>query len=168
MCLFNVMSKIFTCIIFKDTNLMINIQGGIQMSDTTPPFSLAAFMHDINFTLSLTHIIIFFFMAFIIHVIVAENKSNNIRWLDMLSHVDANGNYSKSISLSKLLQMVGGITGTWVIIVYTIKLSLTAEMFFTYLAYVGGVEGWSKFVNLRYGSGSVNNASSTADPKTPQ
>lgn len=54
-------------------------------------------------------------------------------------------------SLTRVLQLIGGITGTWVILYQTYKNNLATEMFFTYLCYVGAIEGWSKFITLRYG-----------------
>lgn len=71
----------------------------------------------------------------------------------------------KSVSLTKVLQLVGGITATWVIIKLTSAGSLTEAVFGLYLTYVGAIEGYSKYVAARYGYSekSVKEAQTTTD-----
>ena len=67
--------------------------------------------------------------------------------LDMTDMLTKNGN---SVSLTKVLQLVGGITATWVIMHLTMNSTLTESIFGLYLVYIGGVEGYSKFVAAKY------------------
>jgi hypothetical protein len=69
----------------------------------------------------------------------------------------------RSVSLTKILQLVGGITATWVVIKFTLMNQLNDSLFGLYLAYVAGVEGYSKFVAAKYGY----NERSIRDQDTP-
>lgn len=115
---------------------------------------------SIDLTMSLSSVIIVAALAFVLHIISVENKSKDFNWTDMITQTDFSG--KRAVSLTKVLQLIGGITATWVIMVYALKQTLSSEMFLTYLTYVGAIEGWSKFVSAKYG---INNADST-DTKT--
>lgn len=56
----------------------------------------------------------------------------------------------KSVSLTKVLQLIGGITSTWVIINLALSNALPESIFGLYLAYVGSIEAYSKFIAARY------------------
>ena len=71
-------------------------------------------------------------------------KSGKLDLTDMLTK---NG---KSVSLTKVLQLLGGVTATLVIMYLTMNHTLTEAIFGLYLAYIGGVEGYSKFVAAKY------------------
>lgn len=75
--------------------------------------------------------------------------------LDLTDMITKNG---KSVSLTKVLQLIGGVTATWVIMNLTMNNTLTESIFGLYLVYIGGVEGYSKFVAAKYNyeEGSVN------------
>ena len=68
--------------------------------------------------------------------------------LDFADMITKNG---KSVSLTKVLQLVGGLTATWIMIKLTLTGGLTESLFGIYLTYVGGVEAYSKFVSAKYG-----------------
>lgn len=67
--------------------------------------------------------------------------------LDLTDMITKNG---KSVSLTKVLQLVGGITATWVIVTLTMNNTLSEAVFGLYLTYIGGVEGYSKFISAKY------------------
>lgn len=67
--------------------------------------------------------------------------------LDLVDMVTKNGT---SVSLTKVLQLLGGVTATWVIMNLTMSNELSESIFGLYLAYIGGVEGYSKFLAARY------------------
>ena len=67
--------------------------------------------------------------------------------LDFADLITANG---KSVSLTKVLQLVGGVTGTWVVIKLALANTITGEIFMIYLAYVASIEGFSKFITAKY------------------
>jgi hypothetical protein len=56
----------------------------------------------------------------------------------------------RSVSLTKVLQLVGGVTGTWVVVKLALQGGITADIFGIYLAYVASVEGFSKFISAKY------------------
>lgn len=68
--------------------------------------------------------------------------------LDFADLITKNGT---SVSLTKVLQLIGGITGTWIVIKLTIAGTLSEAIFGLYLTYVGAVEGYSKYVAAKYG-----------------
>jgi hypothetical protein len=67
--------------------------------------------------------------------------------LDLTDMLTKNGT---SVSLTKVLQLVGGMTATWVIMHMTMNNTLTESVLGLYLVYIGGVEGYSKFVAAKY------------------
>lgn len=56
----------------------------------------------------------------------------------------------RAVSLTKILQLVGGITATWIMVKLTLTGGLTEAVLGIYLAYVGGIEGYSKFISAKY------------------
>lgn len=72
----------------------------------------------------------------------------------------------RSVSLTKILQLVGGITATWIVIKLTLTGTLTEAVFGLYLTYVGAIEGYSKFVAAKYNYNekSVKDAQPDAQP----
>lgn len=56
----------------------------------------------------------------------------------------------RSVSLTKVLQLIGGVTATWIMIKLTLTGDLTEALFGLYLTYVGAIEGYSKFVAAKY------------------
>lgn len=72
-------------------------------------------------------------------------KSNKLDFADMIT------NDGRKVSLSKVLQLVGGLTATWIMIKLTLTNTLTDILFGTYLTYVGAIEGYAKFVAAKYG-----------------
>lgn len=57
----------------------------------------------------------------------------------------------RKVSLTKVLQLVGGLSATWVIIKMAAVGTLSSELFGIYLTYVGAIEGFSKFMSAKYG-----------------
>ncbi len=69
---------------------------------------------------------------------------------DKLDFADMITKDGQAVSLTKILQLVGGITATWIMIKLTITGGLTEALFGLYLTYVGAIEGYSKFVAAKY------------------
>ena len=86
-------------------------------------------------------------LIFIVSIIVYLWKIQSSGKLDFADMFTKDG---KSVSLTKVLQFIGGLTATWIMIKMTVASTLTPELFAVYLAYVGGVEAYSKFVSARY------------------
>ena len=69
----------------------------------------------------------------------------HLQWTDLVTLPG-----SDFVSLTKFLQLVGGITGTWMVVYTTLHEKLTYDLLLVYLAYVGAIEGWSKFIAAKY------------------
>jgi hypothetical protein len=84
---------------------------------------------------------IFFYMLW------KANRQGNLIWTDLITNKG-----TTVVSLTKMLQLIGGMVGTWLMIKLTLQEKLTEEYLMIYLTYVGAIEGWSKFVAARYGA----------------
>jgi len=73
-----------------------------------------------------------------------------IQKLDKLDFADLITKDGRGVSLTKVLQLIGGITSTWIMIKLTLNGGLTEALFGLYLTYVGAIEGYSKFVAAKY------------------
>lgn len=89
--------------------------------------------------------IIFFYMLW------KASRAKRLDWTDFITAKDSN-----RASLTKFLQLVGGVVGTWVMVQLTLKDKLTVDYLIVYLTYVGAIEGWSKFVSAKYGISNGN------------
>ena len=76
------------------------------------------------------------------------HKSKTNDWSDLLTQ---NGPDNK-VSLTKVMQLVGLFISSWVIIHLTIFGKITYDIFGMYLAYVGGSEGFSKYLKAKHGA----------------
>lgn len=100
-------------------------------------------------------------LAIIIALYLANrDPDNSWHWLHLIQD-----NTGKS-SLSKFLQFLGGITGTFVIIFQVAKNSLSVEMFSVYLFALGVSEAFSKFVSAKYGIKLPDNTPTTDNNST--
>lgn len=73
--------------------------------------------------------------------------------IDWTGLVTAKG--TNSVSLTKMIQLVGSLVGSWVVIKMTLQGKITWDIFSIYLAYTASVEGYSKFLSAKYGSFAV-------------
>lgn len=112
-----------------------------------------AWIMTANGALSFGLLLIF---AFLFFVFLRAQLKGQLDWRDLIVRTNTN-----KVSLTKILQMVGGIVATWVIIKTTVSPEgLSWELFTAYLAYVGSVEAYSKYVANRYeGPNSSSNSS---------
>lgn len=113
---------------------------------------------DFNIVIDVRSIAIFSAYLLILLLLWQAQRNSTVNWVDMIS------SSPDKVSLTKFLQLVGGITGTWIMVIITLNGHLTTELLSVYLAYVGAIEGWSKYVTARYGGGSRN--SQSPDPNT--
>lgn len=93
--------------------------------------------------MSLTVVLMFASFIFMFWKAQAQNKLN---WIDLIRKPG-----SDVISLTKLIQLFGGMVATWIMVKLTMDNKVTWDLFAIYLAYVGSVEGYSKFVSAKYG-----------------
>lgn len=81
----------------------------------------------------------------ILYLFYTIQKQNKLDFADMITFD------GRKVSLSKVLQLLGGVTATWIMIKLTLTNGLSEVLFGTYLTYVGAVEGYAKFVAAKYG-----------------
>lgn len=107
----------------------------------TSTMIVSIFGHEIN----MMAISILMLLAGILFLFWRIQRSEK---LDFADTITKNG---KSVSLTKVLQLVGGLTATWIMVELTLTGGLTEGLLGIYLTYVGGVEAYSKFVAAKYG-----------------
>lgn len=99
------------------------------------------FGYDINLmALAILVVLIGIFILF-----YRIQKSEKLDFADLITKD------GKSVSLTKVLQLLGGVTATWIMVKLTLTGGLNESLLGVYLAYVGAIEGYSKFVAAKYG-----------------
>jgi hypothetical protein len=97
-----------------------------------------------GFSINLIAVLIVFIIACILTLFYRIQKSQKLDFADMITKD------GRAVSLTKVLQLIGGLTATWVMIKLTLTGGLTEALFGLYLTYVGAIEGYSKFVAAKY------------------
>jgi hypothetical protein len=72
-------------------------------------------------------------------------RNKRLDWVDIITKD------GRTVSLTKVLQLIGGIVGTWIVVQMTLVNEMSWEILMVYLAYVASIEGYSKFVQAKYG-----------------
>ena len=85
------------------------------------------------------------FLSFVVMFWWAQLQ-HKINWIDLIKKPG-----SETISLTKLIQLIGAIVATWIMVKLAMGDKITWDILAIYLAYVGSVEGYSKFVSAKYG-----------------
>ena len=80
-----------------------------------------------------------------------KDPKSDFEWVHLVTDKDVATGTVRA-SATKILQLVGGITGTYIVIKLTLQNSIEFEIFAAYLAYVASIEGFSKFMLARYGA----------------
>jgi hypothetical protein len=99
----------------------------------------------LGYDINLMFVMIVAIIAGILVLFYRIQASDRLDFADMLTKD------GRAVSLTKVLQLVGGMTATWIMIKLTISGSLSETVLGIYLAYVGGIEGYSKFISAKYG-----------------
>lgn len=130
------------------------IQTGNSLSGTITLFGFTFNMMGIAIALMLLAILFLFYRI---------QKSEKLDFADMITKD------GRAVSLTKILQLVGGVTATWIMIKLTLTGGLTEALFGLYLTYVGAIEGYSKFVAAKYNYNekSVKDAAKDVDEVKP-
>lgn len=123
----------------------ISIAASAASAATTLVSASPAFVTIFGITFNPMGVWIAFMLIAILILFWRIQRSDKLDFADMLTKD------GKSVSLSKVLQLIGGMTATWVIIKLTLMGGLTEAVFGLYLTYVGAIEGYSKFVSAKYG-----------------
>ena len=98
-----------------------------------------------------------FFLAFVIGLWRAQ-KAQHLNWLDMLTRDGT------KVSTTKVLQLLGGVVATWIVIKMTLQEKLTWDMFAIYLGYVASIDGYSKLIMAKYGAARSDDSSVAFEP----
>jgi hypothetical protein len=107
--------------------------------------SAAATINLFGYNLNLMGILIGIILIGVFTLFYRIQTSSKLDFADLITKD------GKSVSLTKMLQLIGGLTATWVMIKLTLTGGLTEALFGLYLTYVGAIEGYSKFVAAKYG-----------------
>jgi hypothetical protein len=118
---------------------------------------MTAFVNAISTDQFFGFIIIGLFLVAAV-IFYQEQKKEKLDWTDLITKPGSN-----IISLTKVLQLVGGMVATWIMVKLTMQGKIGWEMFSIYLAYVASVDGFSKYISAKYGV----NAPSTSTEETP-
>ena len=104
----------------------------------------ALILNIFNYQINLASVLIVLCIFGIVYTFWKIQSAKRLDFADMLTKDGS------KVSSTKVLQLVGGIVASWVIIKTGSTGALSAEMFAIYLAYVGSIEGWSKFISAKY------------------
>lgn len=96
--------------------------------------------------LNIYGIAIVIMVAWFLIMLWRVERTHNLDWVDMITRD------GRKISATKVLQLVGGVVGTFIIIKVTLQGDLTWDLFGIYLAYVASIDGFSKFMIAKYGA----------------
>lgn len=107
--------------------------------------SSAMILDIMGYQINLMSVMIVLLILGVLFVFWRIQRADKLDFTDMLTKD------GRTVSLTKMLQLIGGITATWVLIKLTIGGGLTEAIFGIYLAYVGSIEGYSKFISAKYG-----------------
>lgn len=81
---------------------------------------------------------------------LGNSAESSFSWEDLICNTDIVTG-KKTASVTKILQLTGGVAGTFVVIKLTLTNSLTWDIFVAYLGYVASIDGFSKYLLARYG-----------------
>ena len=84
------------------------------------------------------------FILFIRRTLKSSSKHNSIEWYDLIT------DQSDHISLTKVLNLTGGVIGSWVIVKLTLQDKITWDLFTIYLFYCASIDGFSKYISAKY------------------
>jgi hypothetical protein len=127
----------------------------------TPVTAAAMTITAFGFTINLISLMIILLIIGLVVLFIRIQLSNRLDFADMLTKD------GHTVSLTKVLQLLGGTTSTWVVIKLASSGALGVEIFATYLAYVASIEGFSKFISAKYGYRETG-ASGKGDPTKPE
>lgn len=105
----------------------------------------AMMIEAFGYSLNLMSVMIVVLLLGLLFLFYRIQKTQKLDFADMITKD------GRAVSLTKVLQLVGGITATWVVIKLTVGGTLTEAILGIYLTYVGAVEGYSKYVAAKYG-----------------
>jgi hypothetical protein len=116
------------------------VQDAAKVPDAVSTLTIPLFGYDVN-------LMAVAFALLVIGVLFLFWRIQRTEKLDFADMITKDG---RSVSLTKVLQLIGGLTATWIMIKLTLTSGINEMILGVYLAYVGGVEGYSKFIAAKY------------------
>lgn len=104
----------------------------------------AMIINAFGYSINLGSVMIICVMLAMMYTFWRIQVSKRLDFADMLTKD------GRKVSQTKVMQVIGGVVGSWVIIKTGMSGTLTFEIFAVYLAYVASIEGFSKFISARY------------------
>lgn len=99
-----------------------------------------------GYSVNIPAVTIMLFFVVLVYGLFSSHRKKELDWRDMLTRDGS------KVSTTKLLQLIGGVVATWVIIKLTLTKELTTELFMIYLTYVASIDGYSKWIMAKYGA----------------
>lgn len=88
-------------------------------------------------------VLLFTLFAILLHKSV-NRKDNPLAWADIITEHGSN-----KVSLSKIGMVVGIVVSSWAIVFITMQGKLTYDLFGIWLAFIGAVESYSKWLRSK-------------------
>lgn len=110
----------------------------------TPQASTSMVLNVLGYDLNLGALSVALLIVGVLYLFWRIQRTEKLDFADLITKD------GRSVSLTKVLQLVGGVTATWIMIKLTLTGGLTEALFGLYLTYVGAIEGYSKFVSAKY------------------
>lgn len=131
----------------------------VTQTITAPVPSLAGTISVYGLTINMMGVAIALMIGVIFFLFYRIQKSEKLDFADMITKD------GRAVSLTKVLQLIGGMTATWIMIKLTLTGGLTEALLGLYLTYVGAIEGYSKFISAKYGykEASISDAAAIKD-----
>lgn len=120
--------------------LIVTTPDSIKIIDPSAMI-ISLYGYQINLA---TVLIVFMIIALVMFMRKVQRDTN----LDFADMVTSDG---KKVSLSKFIQLIGGLSVTWFILRQGLDNKLSEGMFGLYLTFIASVEGFAKFMTAKYG-----------------
>lgn len=110
----------------------------------------ASFIHIFGYDINVFASIVIGLFVMILIGLWKAHDDDRVDWIDAITSVEQATGKIK-VSVTKILQIVGGIVGTFVVVKMTMQNVMTWDIFAIYLTYVASIDGFSRFILAKYG-----------------
>lgn len=115
-----------------------------------------------GFTFNVYGAMLLIFFLFFMAALWRAQRKGLLDWTDMITRDGT------KVSTTKILQLVGGIVGTWIMVQMTLQEKLTWDLFAIYLGYVASIDGFAKLVMAKYGASASDDSHVPFRRRQPQ
>lgn len=110
-----------------------------------PPIAIEQSISFLGIEINAYALVLIILAVVFLVAIWRASSQGRLDWLDLLTRD------GRKVSTTKILQLVGGVVATWIIVKLTLQSALTWDIFAIYLCYVASIDGFSKIVLAKYG-----------------